>query len=88
MEKETENKTEEKTEMKGTAAWFSEGKGYGFIIGEDGNQYFVHFTEIKMDKDFKMLYEGEKVEFKPAKDDQGRSKAINVRKIIKNPKRS
>lgn len=86
MEKETENKTEEKTEMKGTAAWFCEVKGYGFIM-VDGKEYFVHFSDIQVDG-FKTLYEGEKVLFQPEKDKQGRNKATNVRKIIKNPKRS
>ena len=82
-----ENKAEENKaggKMTGTAAWFSEAKGYGFIIGEDGEQYFVHFSEIKLDG-FKILYEGQKVEFEPEKDRRGRNKATNVR-IIARPK--
>lgn len=73
----------EKPKMKGTVAWFNEGRGYGFLIGEDANQYFVHFSDIITDKDFKMLYEAEKVLFEPARDKQGRNKAINVVKIEK-----
>ena len=30
--------------MFGRIKWFSESKGYGFITGEDGNDYFVHYS--------------------------------------------
>lgn len=87
-EKEEPKKEQEKEEakenskIKGTAAWFAEDKGYGFIIGEDTKEYFCHFSQIQMEG-FKTLYEGEKVEFEPAKDEQGRDKATNVVKIVK-----
>lgn len=87
MQKNNGGKNIVEEKMKGTVSWFSEQKGYGFIIGEDTKEYFVHFSQIQMEG-FKFLTEGQKVEFEPAKDDQGRSKAINVRKIVKNPKRS
>ncbi len=32
--------------MKGKIKFFDETKGFGFIIGEDGNQYFVHSTGL------------------------------------------
>ena len=35
--------------LQGTVKWFSAQKGYGFIIGEDGIDYFAHFSEIQMD---------------------------------------
>ena len=30
----------------GTVKWFSDTRGYGFIDGDSGTQYFVHFSVI------------------------------------------
>lgn len=46
----------------GTVKWFNGSKGYGFITGEDGKDYFVHFSAINIDG-FKTLDEGQKVTF-------------------------
>lgn len=32
--------------MKGKVKFFNDGKGFGFIAGEDGKEYFVHSTGI------------------------------------------
>lgn len=48
--------------MKGKVKWFNAEKGFGFITDENGNDIFVHFSEIKMDG-YKTLEEGEKVQF-------------------------
>ncbi|MBT6650839.1 MAG: cold-shock protein, partial [Flavobacteriales bacterium] len=29
--------------MEGTVKWFNASKGYGFIEGSDGTDYFAHF---------------------------------------------
>ena len=47
---------------KGTVKWFNPEKGYGFISQKDGEDLFVHFSEIKMDG-FKTLDEGAAVQF-------------------------
>lgn len=40
-------------------------EGYGFITGEDGKDYFVHWTGMAKEspKDFRALEIGDKVEF-------------------------
>ncbi len=47
---------------KGKVKWFNEQKGYGFIQTEEGDDCFVHFSEIQVDG-FKTLHEGQMVEF-------------------------
>jgi CspA family cold shock protein len=54
----------------GTVKWFHNGKGYGFITREDGEDVFVHYSEIQSDG-FRKLTEGEKVEFTIADGEKG-----------------
>lgn len=54
----------------GTVKWFHNGKGYGFITKEDGEDIFVHFSEIQAEG-FRKLTEGQKVEFTLEKGDKG-----------------
>ena len=66
---------------KGTVTWFNPDKGYGFISREDGDDLFVHFSEIKMDG-FKTLEEGQAVEFDVTRNEEkGKDQASNVRRI-------
>lgn len=62
--------------MKGTVKFFNETKGFGFIKGEDNEEYFVHMTAIN---DNSRLQENDSVEFEVEKGDRG-LKAINVNK--------
>jgi CspA family cold shock protein len=63
----------------GTVKWFNDIKGFGFITGEDGIDYFVHHTSIQ-GNGFKSLAEGDKVTFDTEKGPKG-PKAINVIKL-------
>ncbi len=65
--------------MKGKVKWFDKRKGYGFIEGEDGRDFFVHFSDIEKEG-FKSLEEGEEVEFEPQETEKG-TKAIKVKPL-------
>ncbi len=64
----------------GTVKWFNPDKGYGFISRQDGDDLFVHYSEIQMDG-FKTLDEGQAVEFEITTGQNGKLQASAVRKI-------
>jgi len=55
---------------KGRVKWFNEQKGFGFISQDVGEDLFVHFSSIKQDG-FKVLHEGDDVEFEIAPGKKG-----------------
>lgn len=54
--------------MEGTVKWFNKDKGFGFIAGEDGNDYFAHISSIP---EGTMLKEDDKVTFDTVQTDKG-----------------
>ena len=56
--------------IKGTVKWFDVKKGFGFIQQEDGNDVFVHYSNIS-GNGFKVLEDGESVEFEVVEGDKG-----------------
>jgi len=47
----------------GTVRWFNGGKGYGFIAPNDGgDDLYAHYSAIEA-QGYKLLEEGQKVEF-------------------------
>jgi len=60
--------------MKGKVKFFNEMKGFGFISGDDGKEYFVHQTGIKAGVS---LNENDEVTFDIEEGTRG-PKAINV----------
>ncbi len=48
--------------MVGDVKWFDTKKGYGFILGPEGKDVFVHYSSIE-GEGFRCLREGEHVEF-------------------------
>ena len=61
----------------GKVKWFSPEKGWGFIIGEDGKDIFVHYSSIQADG-FRTLEEGQVVEYEIIEGDRGKQ-AVNVK---------
>ena len=54
----------------GTVKWFNGTKGYGFISRDDGDDLFVHYSEIQSDG-FRSLNEGDRVEFEVTEGKKG-----------------
>ncbi len=63
----------------GTVKFFNAEKGFGFISREQGDDVFVHFSNIQSDG-YKSLEEGQRVEFDVAPGKKG-EEAQNVRAI-------
>ena len=62
--------------MKGTVKFFNRMKGFGFIAGEDGTEYFVHQSGLAAGVN---LNDNDSVEFEVTQGDRG-PKAVNVSK--------
>ena len=62
----------------GTVKWFNADKGYGFITPEEGDDLFVHYSEIQ-GSGFRSLDEGAKVEFEITQGQKGKqASAVTV----------
>ncbi len=66
--------------VQGTVKWFDAKKGYGFIEQDDGGDIFVHYSAIE-DEGFKVIHEGDRVEFEVAEGKEGKPHAANVVKL-------
>jgi cold shock protein len=64
--------------VSGTVKWFSQEKGYGFLQREGAADVFVHYSAID-GNGFKVLYEGEPVEFDVIEEAKGPKAASVVR---------
>ena len=60
----------------GTVKWFNAEKGFGFIERENGNDVFVHFSNI-VGEGYKSLEDGQSVDFDIV-DGQRGEQATNV----------
>ncbi len=55
----------------GTVKWFSDEKGFGFIVPDDGEKdLFVHYSNIDA-SGFRSLQEGQRVTYEPAEGKKG-----------------
>jgi CspA family cold shock protein len=71
--------TKEQSVTQGTVKFFNAEKGYGFISRDQGEDVFVHFSQIQGDG-YKTLEDGQRVEFDVAPGRKG-EEAQNVRPI-------
>ena len=63
----------------GTVKWFNSEKGFGFITQEEGDDLFVHYSEIQTDG-YRSLDEGATVEFEITQGKKGlQASAVTVK---------
>lgn len=63
----------------GTVKWFDCKKGFGFIVGPEGKDVFVHYSTILGDG-FRSLKDGEQVEYEQIEGEKGLL-AQNVKRV-------
>ena len=56
----------------GKVSWFNDGSGEGVIRGENGKNYYVHYSAIESDKKRKTLKPNQKVKIQVLDDDFAR----------------
>ncbi|MEM1211705.1 MAG: cold-shock protein [Planctomycetota bacterium] len=66
--------------MEGAVKWFDPKKGFGFIVGPDGQDVFVHFSQIIVDG-FKTLQDDQRVTYELIEGDKG-YQAQGVRPVV------
>ena len=67
----------------GTVKWFDSKKGFGFIVNDQGQDVFVHFSSIE-GEGFRSLKDGEIVEYEQVTGAKGLS-AQNVKRTAPRP---
>jgi CspA family cold shock protein len=63
---------------KGVVKKWDRDKGFGFIESEDGDELFVHMSDLHITVNLKRLIEGQRVSFDTRSDMKG-DRAVNVR---------
>lgn len=74
-----EKLSQEILNIDGVVKWFDPKKGFGFIVGPQGQDIFAHFTKIEGDG-FKVLKDGSSVNYDAVYSDKGWNATRIVRK--------
>ncbi|HYM21665.1 MAG TPA: cold shock domain-containing protein [Vicinamibacterales bacterium] len=65
--------------MTGTISRLLSDKGFGFIRGEDGQEYFMHRSAVRDGSIFEQLREGQAVVFDGGRGDKGlRAESVRI----------
>ena len=64
--------------MRGKVKWFDADKGFGFINRGEGEDIFVHYSQIREDG-YRSLEEGEEVKFDLTETERG----LQARNVVK-----
>lgn len=54
----------------GKLKWFNDRKGFGFLVNENGEDVFIHFSQIQCEG-FKTLKDGDILEYEEINTDKG-----------------
>ena len=67
---------------KGTVKWFDPKKGFGFVVNDDGQDVFVHYTSIENDG-FRCLRNGQVVEYQQLDSEKGlQGKEVKIIEVL------
>jgi len=69
-------------QVEGTVKWFDARKGYGFIVGPQQQDIFVHFSVIEQTDGFRTLVDGQRVLYSAAVGPKGWS-ATHVKSLAR-----
>jgi len=62
--------TSQLTDIEGVVKWFDPKKGFGFIVGPEGQDIFVHFSQID-GEGFRVLKDGSHVRYDAVRSEKG-----------------
>ncbi len=63
-------------ELEGVVKWFDPRKGFGFIVGPQNQDIFLHFTVIEQSEGFKTVRDGERVVYSARESEKGWSATL------------
>ncbi len=58
------------TDVEGVVKWFDPKKGFGFVVGPQGQDIFVHFSQIE-GEGFRVLKDGSAVRYDAERSEKG-----------------